>query len=124
MILLCSLPPSYSTFRDTILYSRESLTVDEVYDSLTSYDKIKHLVVKPDSQGEGLIVRGRQDRNADDDRGRTQERNPRGKSKGRSNLQTVVKLVTSARRKGILNLSSISYKIRLKGRLRIKRENN
>ena len=37
--------PSYSTFRDTILYSRESLTVDEVYDSLTSYDKIKHLVI-------------------------------------------------------------------------------
>ncbi|KAG8478363.1 hypothetical protein CXB51_028111 [Gossypium anomalum] len=63
LILLCSLPPSYSTFRDTILYSRESLTVDE---------------------GESLIVRGRQDRNADDDRGRTQERNRRGKSKGRS----------------------------------------
>ncbi|KAG8472328.1 hypothetical protein CXB51_035360 [Gossypium anomalum] len=41
LILLCSLPPSYSAFRDTILYSRESLTVDE---------------------GEGLIVRGRQDR--------------------------------------------------------------
>ncbi|KAG8481224.1 hypothetical protein CXB51_025964 [Gossypium anomalum] len=84
LILLCSLPPSYSTFRDTILYSRESLTVDEVYDSLTSYDKMKHLVVKPDSQGEGLIVRGRQDRNTDDDRGRTQERNHCGKSKGRS----------------------------------------
>ncbi|KAG8473450.1 hypothetical protein CXB51_035780 [Gossypium anomalum] len=63
LILLCSLPPSYSTFKDTILYSRESLTVDE---------------------GEGLIVRGRQDRNTDDDRGRTQERNYRGKSKGRS----------------------------------------
>ncbi|KAG8496510.1 hypothetical protein CXB51_008987 [Gossypium anomalum] len=30
LILLCSLPPSYSTFRDTILYSRESLTVDEI----------------------------------------------------------------------------------------------
>ncbi|KAG8480600.1 hypothetical protein CXB51_024784 [Gossypium anomalum] len=62
----------------------ESLTVDEVYDSLTSYDKMKHLVVKPDSQGESLITRGRQDRNADNDRGRTQEWNPRGKSKGRS----------------------------------------
>ncbi|KAG8503607.1 hypothetical protein CXB51_001802 [Gossypium anomalum] len=67
LILLCSLPPSYSTFRDTILYSHESLIVDEVYDSLTSYDKMKYLVVKPDSQGEGLIVRGRQDQNADDD---------------------------------------------------------
>ncbi|KAG8483857.1 hypothetical protein CXB51_023418 [Gossypium anomalum] len=84
LILLCSLPPSYSTFRDTILYSRESLIVDEVYDSLTLYDKMKHLVVKLDSQGESLIARGRQDRNADNNRGRTQERNPRSKSKGRS----------------------------------------
>ncbi|KAH1038931.1 hypothetical protein J1N35_040674 [Gossypium stocksii] len=79
LILLYSLPPSYSTFRDMILYSRESLTVNKVYDSLTSYDKMKHLVVKTDSQGEGLIVSGRQDQNANDDRGRTQERNPRGK---------------------------------------------
>ncbi|KAG8491577.1 hypothetical protein CXB51_014857 [Gossypium anomalum] len=82
LILVCLLPPSYSTFRDTILYSCESLTIDEVYDSLTLYDKMKHLVVKLDSQGESLIARGRQDRNADNDRGRTQERNPRGKSKG------------------------------------------
>ncbi|KAG8479421.1 hypothetical protein CXB51_029920 [Gossypium anomalum] len=76
LILLCSLPSFYSTFRDMILYSSVSLTVDEVYDSLTSYDKMKHLVVKPDSQGEGLIVRRKQDRNADDDHGRTEERNP------------------------------------------------
>ncbi|KAG8485974.1 hypothetical protein CXB51_019297 [Gossypium anomalum] len=84
LILLCSLPPSYSTFRNTILYNRESLTVDEVYDSLTSYDKMKHLVVKPDSQGKSIIARGRQDQNTDNDRGRTQERNPRSKFKGRS----------------------------------------
>ncbi|KAG8492784.1 hypothetical protein CXB51_010266 [Gossypium anomalum] len=59
LILLCSLPPSYSTFRDTILYGCKSLTVDEVYDSLTSYDKMKHLVVKPDSQEKGLIGRSK-----------------------------------------------------------------
>ncbi|KAG8492366.1 hypothetical protein CXB51_009643 [Gossypium anomalum] len=84
LILLCSLPPSYSTLGDTILYSRESFTVDEVYDSLTSYNKMKYLMVKSDSQGESLIARERQDWNADNDRGRTQERNPRGKFKGRS----------------------------------------
>ncbi|KAG8499288.1 hypothetical protein CXB51_005805 [Gossypium anomalum] len=66
------------------LYAYRLEKVDEVYDSLTSYDKMKDLMVKPGSQGEGLIVRGRQDWNADDDRGRTQERNPYGKSKGRS----------------------------------------
>ncbi|KAH1057288.1 hypothetical protein J1N35_035353 [Gossypium stocksii] len=59
--------------KDTILYSCESPTVDEVYDSLTLYDKMKHLVVKIDSQGEGLIIRGRQDQNVDDDCEKTQK---------------------------------------------------
>ncbi|KAG8473469.1 hypothetical protein CXB51_035771 [Gossypium anomalum] len=116
LILLCSLPPSYSTFRDTILYSRESLTVDEVYDSLTSYDKMKHLVVKPDSQGDGLIIRERQDRNADDDRGRTQERNPRGKSKGRSKSSNRGKTCNFCKKKG--HIKSECYKLQNK----IKRE--
>ncbi|KAG8482658.1 hypothetical protein CXB51_023976 [Gossypium anomalum] len=116
LILLCSLPPSYSTFRDTILYSRESLTVDEVYDSLTSYDKMKHLVVKPDSQGEGLIVRGRQDRNTDDDRGRTQEKNHRGKSKGRSKSSNRGKTCNFCKKKG--HIKSECYKLQNK----IKRE--
>ncbi|KAH1081707.1 hypothetical protein J1N35_021468 [Gossypium stocksii] len=49
LVLLCSLPSSYSIFRDTILYIRKSFTIDEVYDSLTSYDKMKHIVVKLDS---------------------------------------------------------------------------
>ncbi|KAG8472304.1 hypothetical protein CXB51_034358 [Gossypium anomalum] len=112
LILLCSLPPYYSTFRDTILYSRESLTVDEVYDSLTSYDKMKHLVVKPDSQGEGLIVRGRQDRNTDDDRGRTQERNHRGKSKGRSKSSNRGKTCNFCKKKG--HIKSECYKLQNK----------
>ncbi|KAG8474857.1 hypothetical protein CXB51_031589 [Gossypium anomalum] len=108
LILLCSLPPSYPTFRDTILYSRESLTVDEVYDSLTSYDKMKHLVV----QGEGLIVHGRQDRNADDDRGRTQERNLRGKSKGRSKSSNRGKTCNFCKKKG--HIKSECYKLQNK----------
>ncbi|KAG8485551.1 hypothetical protein CXB51_018907 [Gossypium anomalum] len=108
LILLCSLPPSYSTFRDTILYSRrESLTVDE---------------------GEGLIVRGRQDRNTDDDRGRTQERNHRGKSKGRSKSSNRGKTCNfcknSVRRRGTVKSECYISKIKIKGRLRIKRKNN
>ncbi|KAG8481237.1 hypothetical protein CXB51_026062 [Gossypium anomalum] len=95
LILLCSLPPSYSTFRDTILYSRESLTVDE---------------------GEGLIVRGRQDRNTDDDRGRTQERNHRGKSKGRSKSSNRGKTCNFCKKKG--HIKSECYKLQNK----IKRE--
>ncbi|KAG8491630.1 hypothetical protein CXB51_014990 [Gossypium anomalum] len=116
LILLCLLPPSYLTFRGTILYSRESLTVDEVYDSLTSYDKMKHLVVKLDSQGESLIAHGRQDWNADNDRGRTQERNPRSKSKGRSKSSNRGKTCNFCKKKW--HIKSECYKLQNK----IKRE--
>ncbi|KAG8492887.1 hypothetical protein CXB51_010059 [Gossypium anomalum] len=116
LILLCLLPLFYSTFRDTILYNRESLTVDEIYDSLTSYDNMKHLLVKLDSQGERLIVCGRQDRNADDDRGRTQERNPHGKSKGRSKSSNRGKTCNFCKKKG--HIKSECYKLQNK----IKRE--
>ncbi|KAG8477766.1 hypothetical protein CXB51_027752 [Gossypium anomalum] len=116
LILLYSLPPSYSTFRDTILYYRESLTVDEVYDSLTSYDKMKHLVVKPDSQGNGLIILGKQDRNANNNCGRTQEWNPRGKSKGRSKCSNRGKTCNFCKKKG--HIKSECYKLQNK----IKRE--
>ncbi|KAG8497386.1 hypothetical protein CXB51_008630 [Gossypium anomalum] len=112
LVLLCSLPPSYSTFRDTILYSRESLTVDEIYDSLTSYDKMKHLVVKPDSQRESFIAHGRQDRNVDNDRGKIQERNPCNKSKGRSKSSNRGKTCNFCKKKG--HIKSECYKLQNK----------
>ncbi|KAG8498240.1 hypothetical protein CXB51_007432 [Gossypium anomalum] len=83
LILPCSLPPSYSTFRGTILYSRESLTVDK---------------------------------NADDDRGRTQEQNPHGKSKGRSKSSNRGKTCNFCKKKG--HIKSECYKLQNK----IKRE--
>lgn len=45
LILLCSLPVSYLSFIDMILYSHETLTV-EVYDTFffCSNEKMKHLV--------------------------------------------------------------------------------
>ncbi|KAG8502968.1 hypothetical protein CXB51_000803 [Gossypium anomalum] len=95
LILLCSLPPPYSTFRDTILYSRESLIVDE---------------------GESLIARGRQDWNTDNDRGRTQERNPRGKFMGRSKSSNRGKTCNFCKKKG--HIKSECYKLQNK----IKRE--
>ncbi|KAG8501344.1 hypothetical protein CXB51_003537 [Gossypium anomalum] len=98
------------------LYSLESLTVDAVYDSLTLYDKIKHLMVKPDSQGESLIARERQDRNADNDRRRIQEWNPHGKSKGRSKFSSRGKACNFCKKKG--HIKSMCYKLQNK----IKRE--
>ena len=62
LMLLCSLPSSYTNFRDTILYSRDTLTLNEVYEALHSKEKMK-LMVSGDgsssSQAEGLSVRGR-----------------------------------------------------------------
>ena len=49
----------YLNFRDIILYSRETLTLDEVYDALFSKEKMKHLVVRPEAQAKGLVVQGR-----------------------------------------------------------------
>ena len=74
---MCSLPASYATFRDTILYSRDTLTLDEVYDALFSKEKMKQLVVGSEAQGEGLFVRGRpQERfSGDEHRGRSKSRN-------------------------------------------------
>lgn len=75
LILLCSLPISYSNIRDTILYSRDTLTLNEVYEALYSKKKMKQMVStdgSSSSQAEGLSVRGR-----------SKEKGSRGK-KGRS----------------------------------------
>ena len=39
LMLLCSLPNSDANFRDTILYSRDTLTLNEVYGALFSKEK-------------------------------------------------------------------------------------
>nr|GFB48752.1 retrotransposon protein, putative, Ty1-copia subclass [Tanacetum cinerariifolium] len=61
LILLCSLPSSYSNFRDTILYSRDTLTLQEVYEALHAKEKMKDMVSSEgsSSRGESLMVRGR-----------------------------------------------------------------
>ena len=41
LILLCSFPDSYTTFRDTILCSCDTLTLNEVYEALFSKEKMK-----------------------------------------------------------------------------------
>ena len=46
-MLLCSLPNLYAIFRDTILYSHDTLTLNEVYEALFSKEKMKQLIVGP-----------------------------------------------------------------------------
>ncbi|KAE8688972.1 hypothetical protein F3Y22_tig00110945pilonHSYRG00013 [Hibiscus syriacus] len=70
MILLCLTPSSYLSFIDIILYSRETLVLEEVYNVLHSFDKMKHLVFSFEPQAEGLVVHG----STSSDRGRKYER--------------------------------------------------
>ena len=55
LMLLCSLSNSYVTFRDTILYSHDTLTLNEVYEALFSKEKMKQLIVRPKTQGDSLF---------------------------------------------------------------------
>ena len=59
LILLYSFPVSYVTFRDTILYSRDTLTLNEVYEALFSKEKMKQLIAGLEAQGDTLFVGGK-----------------------------------------------------------------
>ena len=59
LMLLCLLPNSYSTFRDMILYICDTLTLNEVYDSLFSKDKMKQLIRGLEAQVDSLFVHNR-----------------------------------------------------------------
>jgi len=61
LIFLCSLPSSFTNFRDTLLYSHDTLTLDEVYEALQAKEKMKQMVSSEGStsNGEALSVRGR-----------------------------------------------------------------
>ena len=59
LLLLVSLPNSFSNFRDTILLSRTELTVAEVYETLLTREKMKGIVQKEESsssKGDALQV--------------------------------------------------------------------
>ena len=44
LIFLCFLPSSCKTFRDIILYSQDTLTLEEVYEALCSKETMEKLV--------------------------------------------------------------------------------
>ncbi|KAH9718762.1 hypothetical protein KPL71_022343 [Citrus sinensis] len=56
IILLSSLPPSYEHFVDTLLYGRQSISMADVKNSLSSKEVTKKAETKA---GEGLMARGR-----------------------------------------------------------------
>ena len=86
LMLLCSLPPSYSNFRDTILYSHDTLTLSEVYEALHAKEKLKLMVSSESSNvhGEAMQVRGRSEKKKSNNGPRVNSFNGyRGRSKSR-----------------------------------------
>ncbi|KAG8483218.1 hypothetical protein CXB51_022126 [Gossypium anomalum] len=60
MLLLCSLPPSYKSFRETLIYGRDKLSFEDVKAYLLSRDKLDnelHLDSKTDRQASVLLLR-------------------------------------------------------------------
>ncbi|GJR63360.1 retrovirus-related pol polyprotein from transposon TNT 1-94 [Tanacetum coccineum] len=76
LMLLTSLPSSYDNLVETLLYGRESLTLEDVLSSLNSRELKKRTDAKDD--GDGLFVRGRSDHRGNQGRGSS-----RSKSKGK-----------------------------------------
>ena len=57
MILLCSSPPSYNHFIDTLLYGRDSLSSDDVKAFINSKELKRHVLKSHnDDHVKGLIV--------------------------------------------------------------------
>lgn len=59
LMLLYSLPPLFMTLRNTIIYSQDTLILNEVFDILLFKEKMMHLASGSESQVEGLVVRRR-----------------------------------------------------------------
>nr|GEU89827.1 leucine-rich repeat protein [Tanacetum cinerariifolium] len=61
LMLLTSLPSSYKNFMETLLYGRESLTIEDVLVTLSSRELNKKTKGTKEETGDGLYVRGRSD---------------------------------------------------------------
>ncbi|KAH1072932.1 hypothetical protein J1N35_025260 [Gossypium stocksii] len=65
MLLLCSLPPSYKSFRETLIYRRDKLSFEDVKGHLLSKDKLNnefHLASKADRQASVLVASKKSDK--------------------------------------------------------------
>ncbi|GKA01987.1 hypothetical protein Tco_0674652 [Tanacetum coccineum] len=85
LMLLTSLPSSYDNFVETLLYGRESLTLEDVLSSLNSRELKKRTDAKDDD--DGLYVRGRSDHQGNQGRGSSRSKL---KVKGNYKLQCYI----------------------------------
>lgn len=59
LLLLSSLLRSYATFKETLLYGRESLSFDDVQSTLNSKELNQKIETTSSTKGECLMIRGR-----------------------------------------------------------------
>ena len=59
LMLLCSLPNSYDSFKDTLLYGRDSLSMEDVQSALSARE-LKEKNSEPSNSGGGLFIRSGQ----------------------------------------------------------------
>ena len=80
MMLLTSLPASYEHLVTTLLYGKETLELEEVSGALLDHYQRKHKD-SAESSGEGLVVKGYQDRGRKKDK---DDKSVRGRSKSKT----------------------------------------
>jgi hypothetical protein len=89
LILLCSLPSSFANFRDTVLYSCDTLTLNDVCEALQAKEKMKQMVSSNGSASnvEALAAHGRTEKKSNNgSRGKSSNgHHSRSKSRGRGN---------------------------------------
>ncbi|GJZ68967.1 hypothetical protein Tco_0632517 [Tanacetum coccineum] len=90
LMLLTSLPSSYENFVETLLYGRESLTMEDVLATLNSRELKKRTEGTKEETGDGLYVRRRSDHSGKAHSGRSSRFKSRG---GTSKLREALVVV-------------------------------
>ena len=98
LIFLCSLPISYATFRNVMLYSHDNLTLNKAYEALFSKEKMKHLIVGPKTRGDRMFVRDR-----------PQEKNYGEEQRKMSNFKNSNKIFNYCKKKG--HIKKVCFKL-------------
>jgi hypothetical protein len=102
LLLLVSLPSSFTNFCDTICISRDTLTLTKVYEALQQREKMKTMVqAESSSKAEALQVRGRTEQrttttNNNNDKSKTDRGCSKSKGQGdkTSSVGIVRKIIT------------------------------
>nr|GEV13607.1 zinc finger, CCHC-type [Tanacetum cinerariifolium] len=87
LMLLASLPSSYENFMETLLYGRESLTMEDILATLNSKELKKRTEGTKEETDDGLYVKGRPDHSSKAHSGRSSRFKSRG---GTSKLELFI----------------------------------